>query len=95
MMSSFDLPRLHPRTVIRVPPDEGPDLGEIPVISGALLEDNTWPSVGARRGLKRGNVPKRVGLVVGEDSGDSFEKEPDFKGRLPSSATGGSKVEEV
>ena len=95
-MSSLDLPKLHPRTVIRVPPDEGPALGEIPVISGALLEDNTWPSVGARRGLKRGNGCNCFELGDGEDSGDSFEVEPAyFKGRLPSSSSGGFKVEEV
>ena len=40
-MSSCDMPRLQPRTVMRVPPDEGPDFGESPVISGARLEEST------------------------------------------------------
>lgn len=82
-MSSFDLPRLHPRTVILVPPDVGPDLGESPVISGALLEDKTWPRVGARRGLKRVKGCRVVALPDGETTGDSFGLEgPDFKGPL-------------
>lgn len=86
-MSSFDLPRLHPRTVILVPPDEGPDLGESPVISGALLEDRTCPRVGARRGLKRVRGRREVALVDGEGAGDDFGLDgPDFKGPLLPSA---------
>ena len=69
-MSSFDLPRLHPRTVILVPPEAGPDLGDSPVISGVLLDERTWPRVGARRGLKRGKGWSVLELVEGEVTGD-------------------------
>lgn len=61
-ISSFEVPRLQPRTVIRVPPDEGPDFGESPVISGARLADSTWPKVGARRGLNKERGAKFVAL---------------------------------
>lgn len=69
-MSSFDLPRLHPRTVILVPPQASPDLGDSPVISGVLLDERTWPSVGARRGLKRGKACSALELIEGEVTGD-------------------------
>ena len=84
--------------VILVPPEEGPDLGEIPVISGLLLEDNTWPRVGARRGLKRGNGFNFVELVDGEAGGDNAEVEPPataFRFPLLSSCKDGVKLEAV
>lgn len=83
-MSSWDMPRLQPRTVIRVPPDEGPVFGESPVISGARLEESTWPRVGARRGLKRVGGARVV--LLEEVTGDNSA--PDFS-ILPSALSSG------
>ena len=77
-MSSRDKPRLQPRTVMRVPPEEGPDFGDSPVISGVWLEESTWPRVGARRGLKRVRGTRFVPLEdeVGDNSTRDFSDSP-------------------